>query len=325
MTHPQIFLFSGQNHFALLEEKRRWKQNFAEKHGEENLMVMDSKNLVMRELLDEISIAPFISGNRLVIVEGIIKCSKDEAKKLSEQIHSQTILLFVVQIDPSKKYKFPASMKEIDKIAEHKQFPILTRSRLMQWIDDELRKEGGTITPEARELLLEISGEDQGMLLQEIKKICLYANGDTINKSHVLDLAVTAGEYEVWRLMDLLGEGKVEEGIKYVESLIRRSDNVYGLWTSLMWTVSQLVLIWSVVQNGTTHPAAVCRDAGVPFPTARALIPCARKLKKESLTRIVSLVADMDKDLKTGVLRASVESPEELKAVIDRCLMEFAG
>ncbi len=320
-----IFLFSGSNHFALRQEKTRWIKEFTQKHGDENLLKLDAKNVSVRDLLDEISVAPFISENRLVVVEGTWKCKKDEAKSIADQIHPQVILLFVVPIDPSKRGKLPASMKELEKIAECKLFSLPTKVKLTTWIDSTCKSLGASITTEARELLLEISGDDQDMLLQELKKLSLFAGGEPISNKHVLDLAVTAGEREVWHLMDLLGEGRVEEGILYAESLIKRGDDPYGLWSRLLWSLSQLTLIWTAVQEGITHPAAISKEAGVPFPTIRALLPSARKMDQESLTRIVDLITKMDIDVKTGALRATADDSEELKAVIDRCLMEFSN
>ncbi|MDP7247844.1 MAG: DNA polymerase III subunit delta [Candidatus Peribacteraceae bacterium] len=321
----QFFLFSGPNQFALREEKMRWIANFREKHGEENLLRFDAKKTTIRSILDEIAVAPFIAENRLVIVDGAIKCSKDEAKSLIAQIHPQVVLLFIVFIDSSKKSKFPAGMKEIEKISQHKIFGLLNRNQLLQWMDSVCKEFDSSITPEAKNLLIEISGDDQDMLTQELNKLSLYAYNKPITSQHVLDLAVTAGEREVWHLLDLLGSGKVEEGIMFAESLIARGDDPAGMWGIFVWSITRLTLIWTAVQDGIVHPAAVCREAGVPFPTARALLPCARSLSKESLTRIVDLVARMDKDLKTGILRGSADNSDEQKAVIDRCLMAFSN
>ncbi|MCF7844517.1 MAG: DNA polymerase III subunit delta [Kiritimatiellales bacterium] len=319
----QIFLFSGDNQFALLEEKKRWVGNFVHKHGEENLLTIDSKGLTLRNLLDEVSVAPFISGNRLVVIDGSIKCKKEEAQSLSDQIHPQVILLFVIPLDPSRKGKLPVIMKEIEKISDHRQFPKMNRSRLVSWINEECKRLNGSMASDALDLLMEISGEDQGMLSQEIQKLCLYAQGKEITKDHVLALSVIAGEREVWHLMDLLGSGNVEEALKYSKGLLERGDSGYGLWTRMLWMISQLTLVWAAVDGGIIHPAAIAKEAGVPFPTVRALLPCAKRLDRESLTFIVDLIATMDRDLKTGAYRATAEAPEELNALIDRCILAF--
>ncbi|MBU0766378.1 DNA polymerase III subunit delta [Patescibacteria group bacterium] len=319
----QIFIFSGPNRFTLYEEKKRWVGNFIQKHGDENLLTVDAKGLTMRDLLDEVSVAPFIASNRLVVVDGPMKCKKEEAQSLSKQIHPQVILLFVVHLDPLRKGKIPAIMKEIEKISDHRQFPKVTRSSLIGWIDEKCKQNSGSIGKDARDLLLEISGEDQGMLSQEIIKLCLYTKGKEITKQHVLDLSITAGESEVWHLMDLLGAGKAEEGIKYVKGLLERGESPYSLWTRLLWVISQLTLVWTAVDSGITHPAAIAKEVGVPPITARSLLPCARRLDKASLTRIVDLIATMDRDLKTGAYRSTAEAPEELSALIDRCILAF--
>jgi len=319
----QIFLFSGENQFALREERKHWVKNFIEKHGEENLLTLDAKRVSLRDLLDEVAVAPFLGGNRLVVIEGTFKCSKDDAQRIKDVLHPQVILLFVVPLDSAKRGKLPASMKEVEKMADHKKFPLLTRPNLLTWIQQELDSLGASMTHDARDALLDIVGDDQGMLAQELLKLSLFSQGKEITKQHVLDLAVAAGEREVWRLMDLIGSGKVEEGIMYAKSLLERGDSPSGIWSRMLWMVTQLVSVWTVVQEGVTHPAAVVREAGVNFPTARSLLPLARKLDHAALSKIVDSVMQMDQDIKTGNYRVTAEAPEEICAVIDRCLLTF--
>ncbi|MFA7681960.1 MAG: DNA polymerase III subunit delta [Candidatus Peribacteraceae bacterium] len=320
----QIHLFSGENHYALLEEKKRWMREFRQKHGQENLLVLDSKNLVLNTLLNEVAVAPFISGNRLVVVEGAFKCLKADAVRLEKSLHPQVVLLFVVPIEPGKKGKLPAGMKEIEKRAQCREFRLITPAQRSQWMEEFCTKQNAQLSPEARTALLDTIGDDQSFLAQEITKLALHAQGMAITRQDVQDLTICAGERQVWHLMDLLGAGNAEEAILYAESVLLHGESPHGLWSRLLWMVTQLTLVWVAVQEGITSPPAIMREVGVNFSSVRAILPCARRLDITAMRRIVTTVAEMDRALKTGQYRATGEAPEELLALIDQCILCFA-
>jgi len=320
----QIFIFSGSNHYAIFEEKKRWVKSFIDKHGEENYLRLESKGLTVRSLIDEASVAPFIAQNRLIIVDGPLKCEKPEADQLLKQIHPGVVLLFMVSLGSDRKEKLPADMKEIAKIADHRKFYPLSRQALARWMDDECKKHGSSLSVGAKELLMEIAGSDQGMLAQEIGKLSIYACGKPITEKFVEDLAVTSGEREAWRVIDLLAGGKPEEGMQYAQWLLERGDDPNGLWSRILWAVSRLALVWAAADRGLTNFQKIANETGVSPYTAKSLLPCAKRMSRKKLGEVVSFFADMDRDLKTGALRSTVENQEEIKAVIDRSMMEFA-
>ncbi|PIR49181.1 DNA polymerase III subunit delta [Candidatus Peregrinibacteria bacterium CG10_big_fil_rev_8_21_14_0_10_55_24] len=322
---PQIFLFSGENRFAIGEECSRWIRHFREKHGEENLLRIEAKGLTTLDILREVAVAPFIAQSRLVVVDGPLRWLKADVEQLREQIHPQVVLLTVVHLESDKYGKLPATMKEYAKVAEQKTFPLLRRTELLQWVAACAQEHGVSITNAARDCLLEMVGEDQGMLRQEIIKLSLFAAGKPIERDHVLAAGVCAGEREIWPLMDVLGTGDVRSALRYLESALERGSSPSGIWTQFLWMVSQLVLVWSALEDGVSHPTAIVKHVGVRPSAARALLPFARTIKRHDLLRITDRVARTDRDLKTGVLRATGEAPEELTVALEACILSFAA
>ncbi|MFH0770561.1 MAG: DNA polymerase III subunit delta [Candidatus Peregrinibacteria bacterium] len=318
----QITLLTGENHFAIREEKQRWKETFRAKHGEENLRVLSASSLTPRDLLEEIAVAPFIAERRLVVVEGLLKCSATEAKTIKDVIHPGVVLLFVVPLDPEKSRKPPVALKELSNISEVKRFPRLSGMEIRRWMGGILALKQAKITPEAAHLLLDIVGEDQEALLQELSKLALYAQG-IIDVQHVQDLAAVSGERQIWHIMDLVSAGRSPEAVSYAESLFQRGTSPFDLWGRLLWMTSQLVLVSSALQEGVTQPFAITKQTGVPPRTVQSLLPLARRCSLPRLNAIVRRIVEFDHDLKTGALRSSDGAPEELNAVIDRVLLSF--
>ncbi len=316
-----VFLFTGENTYALQAEKKRWAQNFREKHGESNYMTFNGERMTLRSLLDEVSVAPFIAEKRLIILDCIPSLTKEELALLLQQMHPQILLVFV---EP-KLDKRLSSTKELLKIAEVKEFPLLPPVALQKWVEEFLREHQTSIEPDAKALLLTMCGSDQQFLSQELLKLSLLAGAAPITKKHVDAVSMVTGEQEVWHLMDMIGAGNIEEALTYCQGLLERGEGAQGLWSRLLWMLTNLVQVAVVTMEGETNIANITKKTGVPFPSVRGLLPIARRIKKSHLEAIVSWTAEADVCLKQGSYRATAEEPEELEMLIDRFILSFSA
>ncbi len=308
----QVFLFTGENRFALQEEKMRWIHEFKAKHGEENFLNIDKKPFTFSEVCDEIATAPFIAERRLVVVEGIPKIEKEQWESMMECIHPSTILL-ICEPKPDKRLSIA---KLILASCEVKEFLKLPHVKLKEWV-----QRLGAVTPDIAEYLISVVGTDQMLLHSEIGKLRTY--GGAIDKEAIDTLVMLSSEQAVWLLMDLLAAEDANKALSFTRQVLLKGENAHALWSRLLWMLSQFVLVCSAVWDGHTSPPAVAKAAGVSFPSAKTLIPLARKTDPVRLSRIVTLFAQYEKALKTGGFRATIEAPEELEAVLDTCISSF--
>lgn len=174
------------------------------------------------------------------------------------------------------------------------------------------------------EHLLETVGEDQMSLSQELQKLALYAQGRPITCADVSLLALPSAERTVWRLMDMLGEGRTQEAVSYVGELMQRGESAQGIWSILLWILSSLMQVVAALEKGTTSLQAIVSETGVKFNAARSLLPLARKCRSERLRPLLDRVVAADIGLKTGALSAGADPEEEVAAaVLERCLLAF--
>ncbi|HLD71292.1 MAG TPA: DNA polymerase III subunit delta [Candidatus Peribacteraceae bacterium] len=312
----QIYLFTGENACQLREEKMRWMKQFTEKHGAENLMRLDGSGLTFREFLDEVSVAPFLAEKRLVLVSGVPKFSKEEMQSLSYHIHPSCLVVFV---DPSPDKRL-SGVKELQKVAEVKEFLPLKGGALDAWMMTLLKSLKATISSDAKQELLASVGEDQEMLKQEIEKLALFTNGREITIEDVQMLVIPSGEEEIWTLMNLIAAGKEKQGVLFAKTLIERGTAPHSLWGMLLWMLENVTLVSCAVQERQTNPAKIAQ-MGVPFPSVRTLMPLASKVSLEGLKSVLACAVASDIELKTGGYRATAEAPEELHALIDRFIL----
>lgn len=315
----QIYFFTGENAFALRQERQLWKARFAEKHGEENMLQLAAADITYRMLLDEIGTMPFIGEKRLVLIDGVPKLEKEEMESLPARMHPSSLLLIC---DP-KPDKRLSAVKILLKIAQVKEFSPLAGSEVTAWMHTYVQKKGAVCQPRAAAVLQEIVGDDQDTLSQELEKCMTFAPGQPITEEAVRRLAVPSGERAVWQLTDDLARGRTNAALQYVEQLLSRGEDPYSVWSILLWMLRNVVTVHAAVQSGERNPAAIAK-LGVPFPSVRAVLPLAERLSLSRLSAMVDWAVAADIDLKTGVYRASGEAPEELLALIDSCILRYA-
>jgi DNA polymerase III subunit delta len=312
-----IFLFTGENAYALQEEKRRWIGQFERKHGADNLIRLSGKEVTVRTLLDEISVMPFLAESRLVIVDGVPRADKEEIAALEVNIHPQTVLLFVDE-KPDKRL---GGTKALLDLAEVKEFKPLQAKPLQDWAMAFVQEKGASLSPTAWKSLVELTGDDQYQLAQELTKLALHAAGRAITAEDVDELAIPSDEGIVWKMTDLLCAGDKAAAVRYARRMLSRGGDMYGLWAVLLSTVRNLVAVSAAMSAGLTDSKEIAAETGVHPFALRSLLSYARRAKGESLRTFCETVASDDVALKTGAVRATDEAPEELLSMIDRLIL----
>ncbi|MEK7218763.1 MAG: DNA polymerase III subunit delta, partial [Patescibacteria group bacterium] len=234
-----LYYFTGGNAFAVRKEKRKWQKQFEEKHGTANLLVLQQQDVTFRALLDEVSVAPFIAEKRLLIIEGTPSFTKEEVEQLPGAIHPDCVVV-IADAAPDKRL---SAVKALLKAAHVKEFPPLQTKPILKWMAAYATALGCSFATGAAEELLSVAGEDQDALAQEMQKIALYTGKRPITKEDVAALAVPSGEREIWKLTNLLGEGKGEEALQYATAMITRGEDPFSLWNILLWMLRMLVTV----------------------------------------------------------------------------------
>lgn len=317
MTKASMFLFMGDNQYALTRELRRWKDVFAEKHGQENLTEVHAKDLTFSHLLDLVTMPPFIAEKRLVVVHGIPAVEKDEMRSLAESVHPQALLAFV---DPKPDKRF-ASFRELQKVADIKSFPSLPRPALIAWARQIALSNGCSIDDLTLSSLFDVVGVDQWTLDAELSKLCLYVGSGPVTSNHIDLLSVPSGDHVIWTLTDLLGAGRVLDAIMFLHRRIERGEDPYGVWAILLNATKNLLLVAAAIEAGQHDERSIASSTGLHAFAARGLLPLAKKLTINRIAALVEFATSKDIALKTGGFRYTAEQPHEVIVLSERLML----
>ena len=306
----------------------RWKSSFLEKHGEANLQVVNGKDLKWRDLLDEIRSAPFLGEKRLVIVEGLpTKITKEDLEKLKTEIHPSTILAFV-ESSPDKRKTIA---KFLGKEATVRGFFPSTKNQLTTWVIQIAKEQGVSIDPPVTNHLVEVVGNDQWHLKNELLKLisytgidsdsCLPAGRQGPTVEEVDKVCLPSQKHTIWILSDLIGKGKTKEAVTFCKTLHESGEDAYSLWNIFLWITKNVATLWFWDKEKNLPIGTLSKESGVPFPSAQSLLPYVKNLSDDKFKGIVASVVKADEDLKTGNIKATVAEPIELITMLERQLL----
>jgi DNA polymerase III subunit delta len=334
----QLFLFSGDNTFETHEELLRWKKTFIEKHGEANWQRMTGREVDWRELLDEVSTAPFLSEKRLIVIDGMPpKIEKDDLELLVKEMHPSTVVVFIESAPDKRK----AVTKFLLKNATVKTFGKNTPKQLVSWLIALAKERGAELSSAVASHLVAFVGTDQWHLKNELLKLLSYIPSKPSRPStdDVNRICLPSQKHTVWLMSDLIGRGQTEEAVELARSLHESGEDAYSLWNIFLWIMKNLVTLW-IHMNAHSHitPSgpievrrtesgvlrgnitSLAKETGIPYPGVQSLLPCAAKFSHEKMSALVSSVVEADEALKTGKVKATAGEPIELVAMLERQL-----
>jgi DNA polymerase III delta subunit len=328
---PSLHLFTGGNTIALAEELRRWKSAFLAKHGEANLLTLESRTLDFSALRSDVQTAPFIFEKRLILIEGIPAVEKEDMEELIHSRHEATILVFIEPKPDRRK----SVVKLLEKEAQVRTFPMLSPKQLVPWISELSKSRGISIAPEVAAHLVARVGSDQWHLRNELLKLISFcslchAERSTAETKHPtisdVDLICLPSEtHAVWVMNDLIGKGKLIDAVQHAERLASSGEDAFSLWNIFLYSIRTLATLFLHFQeNPRLSPAALAKAASVNPLSVHALLPLIRELSPEKLLTIVESAVEADIALKTGGIRATAQEPIELQCMLERQILALA-
>lgn len=316
-----IVCFTGENSFALREEKRRWVERFQEKHDEYNLLMLDGEELTVCALLDEVAVAPFLAERRLVFVRNIPRFAREEMETVLTHTHPAVVLAF----SAGKPDRRLGGCKLLLTQATVYDFPLLRGAKLLAWMRSIPAVAGLSIEDDALHALIACIGEDQDILHHELRKLALFVDTGTITCRHVRALTVaSSAEGMLWQLGEFIGGGNVQKTLVYIHELLERGEDPFRLWNTLLWMLKQFLHVSMLRAEGVRERDLV-RHIALRPPMAQACCTVVQATNLLRLQEVLHRTIDADHAMKTGEYRASAAEPAELLALVDQLILRLAA
>ena len=203
-----------------------------------NTTVLDGRQVTVEQMRSVCETVPFLSEKRLVIVEGLFerfdsgnktgrkKSSRqpeqpEEYKAIADGIKHLPEFTELVLIGGGIKAGNPL-LRELSAMTRVKSFPRLKPSQLSQWIMQRVKAVGGSISPQAINLLIRFVGNDLWIMANEVDKLALFTGGRRIEEEDVRAVVSYAQEANVFAMIDAVLEFRVGVAQELLQQLFKQ-------------------------------------------------------------------------------------------------------
>lgn len=228
---------------------------------------------------------PFLASKRTVIVRNAGKVKPEDLPLASLQALPETsLLIFVLTNDSSEDQRSSGGSKKqtLEKVvvaaggtvAKFDADPKKTSDMIRQ----EIMKRGRKIQPRTLDLFIEMTGGSYSYAMEELDKVLLYSDEETISEHTIKTVVVASREWNVWRMIDALTSGNVQESLTQLQIVMGSKNKVEDVVFSQLFPLvtRQLRLLFQgriCIENG-------CRPDAAP-DNVRALFPSKPNLGSE--------------------------------------------
>jgi DNA polymerase-3 subunit delta len=173
------------------------------------------------------------------------------------------------------------------------------RWEMPRWIENEAKKLGGKIEPDAAARLSEMVGEDTRIAAQELTKLLTYANfARPVNMLDVEKVSIVSAQGNVFELVDALGQGDGRKAQHVLHQLLEDAE-AFELWGMVIRQFRLLLQARELLDSNAGIPE-VQKTLGLHEFVAGKVCNQAKRFSLETLESIYHKLLEIDEGAKTS-------------------------
>ena len=310
---PRVYIFHGDDDFSISQAVASLKSKLGNS-GTASLDIsqLDGRNDSVRELEAAALALPFLAERRMVIYQHpLVNLSTESLqegfKQTLEKIPVTTALVLTIdQVLTSKKRRDKGKLHWLETWAQdHPEITYIRRyeaqkgGAMAHWIQERAKVLDGEFEVEAATLLAEQVGDDKRLADNEIQKLLAYVNySRQVDRDDVVYLTPSAGETNVFAMVDALGNRNGKQASKLLHQLLDRFEPEY-IFYMVVRQFRLLLQTKDIIESGGDSDEIAKKMRLHPF-VARKLVNQARGFTLEGLEDIYHKLLEIDEAIKTS-------------------------
>jgi DNA polymerase-3 subunit delta len=271
---------------------------------------------VFSTIRNELDTLPFLCDARLVIIDQADKFVTEyraQLEKYVTQPASRGVLVLDVKTWTSTT-RLAKAIPEAATISCKGPGPAYLPAWCQRWAEAEYEKK---ITLPVARLLVELVGDEMGLLDSELNKLAIYVGDNPSIASQDVDQLVGQNRgANVFKILDAIGDRKPAEAIRIVEELLEEGESPLAILGALGSQLRKLGMAARLHKQGAALDGAM-KEAGV-FPWAKENTQkVMRHLGWSRLDKLFDWLIETDLGLKG-------ETPLPEEAVLERLIVLLA-
>lgn len=313
-----LYILSGKDDFSLGKALEKLKDSLGGPDVlEANMTVLDGPQITVEQLRTVCEAAPFLAEKRLVISRGLLQryqLSKRPGRQSKKRkgnsqpdgheaiadyistIPDSTILVLVEEEIAGANPLF----KALSGKARVELFPLLRDTKLKHWVQEYVKADGGTISPQAVDLLTRLVGSNLWVMSSEIDKLVLWANNRRIEEDDVKLMVGYTQQVSVFTMVDAIVESKGRVAEQALQQLLDEGTNPSMLMVMLARQF-RLIVRTKDIQTARMSSGELRDRLGLTSEfVARKTLEQARLYSLPRLKQVYHQLLETDIAIKTG-------------------------
>jgi len=250
-TSPQVTLLYGDS--EILKQRAAnviIDARLTPEQREDGLSLLAAGEHDPNQLAAELGSRSLLAAQRTIVLKRVDDLNADEQRLLAGALErlpdTTTVVMTCAETGKGKK---PKVVKELAEVAKQRgqiaHIIAPEKGALSRWITAETEQYGKTITPQAAELLQELTDDDVDMLVCEIAKAATYiGERGQIEQADVEAVGFNSQQGDIWKMMDAIGNRQPAQALQELQQALPPGQ-VRGEALGLLGAITrQLRLIW---------------------------------------------------------------------------------
>ncbi len=303
-----LYLLYGPEQYFIEEARKLLIQKaLNENETELNLTSFDMTEVPVDIAIEEAETLPFFGDRKLVFIQNPLFFTAEKTKidhdlkKLEQYLTDPspfTILVFQAQFDKLDE------RKKITKLIK-KQAGVLEAKRpaereLAAWIKSKAAEENSLIGESAIHQLLAIAGFNLTVLSMEIAKLALHAGvGNEITEEDVVKLTARTLESDIFRLVDRIVTGNIQEAFRIYYDLIRLNEEPLKILAVIASQFRLMYQVKELMKKGYGQQQIASQLKVHPF-RVKIAGGQGQTFSEKQLSAIIQMLAECDYEMKSS-------------------------
>ena len=297
----QVYLLCGEEGYLKKQYKNRFVKAMLPEGDTMNYSYYEGKNTPVKEAIDLAETLPFFAERRLIVFENTGFFKTAAGADLADYIKDmpETTCFIFVEEEIDKRNKLYKAVKSKGYIAE---LSTQDAGTLKRWVAGLVRKEQKQISESVIVYFLDKVGTDMENIQGELEKVFCYAlERDTITKEDIDAVCVTQITNHIFEMVDAVAAGNQQKALDLYYELLALKEPPMRILFLLVRQYRMLFHVKALANQGYGRKEIASKAGLHPFVAGKNMEQ-AKRFKMGQLRRVMEEGAQLEQDVKTGLL-----------------------
>jgi len=267
-------------------------------------------SLEIPEIKEILSSQNLFSDTKLIVFKNLLNNAPTEfQKEIFKSVFENKIdkakstMLIIYENNKVKEGTLLKWLKK--KVKSTKEYPLLKKRELNQWVDEEAKKLGMKLDKEAQDILMNSFESDTGLIYYALRKLSLIQKG-TIDKKILEENIWLPFNTNIFSFLDTLAERKIASAFNFLMKEIKQDNSQFHLLYLLKMIIFEFRNLLMIKGVKAKSLAEIQKKTKIHPYTLSKIYPLAKGFSLDELKQIYRKLFLCDERMKRGLMESEL-------------------